>query len=934
MNKSIESSSMHIAGTRRNGSAKSAKSSSGSGAEHEIKRHPYPPTAYTPESFSADATRYTAGEFCTGSVDFADRFYRFALSHGFEIGAVRETGDRPAYFKIDAKDHKKSGRYFFKIDPDGLGAIGTIINHKTGERITYHESLRHGIPTPAKTPIYQHDSVNNVVESGSPAPIEKQNEDAVMARKKAEWIAIYENAKVATEHSYCTKKGVQAQHEGSPLPLKITNDGILLIPSVGADGKIVGAQRIYPAPEHRKLTTPGGGGGHHVIGQIDAEGTVYIAEGFATAASIYEAIGIACIVSFGTSNMHRAARDARKLYGVKRFVFCADNDESKTGLKAAMKAASENPGSLIAIPNVLGDFNDLALAQGLDAVRKSIEDARDPALDIFPKPLPLPALPAVPSLTPDMMPRLLREWAAHEQLARGMPAIETLVVPTIAGASSLVAACFVMQPTSDPGYIVSPNLSGLICADPGSMKSPGHAFIVGLLSSIQARRTKQDKLKIEEGKTRMDIYKKKIRLLEQMRNAMVKEGASAEDILAAEKEFKASHNIVKPNISDYRAYLFEDTTAEALAKTCIYSPCPFAAHDELVSLMKSFEKSYNDGLRQFYLKGLDGLRDHTVGRADTDKCIRLSRVCFNVCSTIQPGPLRTFTLPAIKGEAASDGFWNRLSLAVFPDLPKYTDPIFSEKLPKLREHIKTALLRIDAFEAPLTSSDKENDNPSDPRMRLTFTADAQELWFQIRNETQRLVREDESIHPFLKSQMNKEDKILAGLACCFAIFDCVDFTEARPYSPPAHVTKEQLKLAIKWRDYLRAHFMRIIQNAYGSDDSDSVLGTIAREILKGIKKSGSNEPETELTVRLIRRKHWHGVFDNFSILEALETLADYHWLIKDETPRFGRGTDHFTVNPRVLKEQPKITSRIRPNPLLSEDEIESLAERSAIQNEQ
>ncbi len=112
---------------------------------------------------------------------------------------------------------------------------------------------------------------------------------------------------------------------------------------------------------------------------------VCIAEGFATAASIYESTGIPTAVAFNSGNLLAVAKVLRKRNPKARIIICADNDRITQGNPGVSKAteAARAARALLAIPQfpdgVEGtDFNDLAASQGLDAVREQIAAACKP----------------------------------------------------------------------------------------------------------------------------------------------------------------------------------------------------------------------------------------------------------------------------------------------------------------------------------------------------------------------------------------------------------------------------------------------------------------------------------------------------------------------------------------------------------------------------
>jgi uncharacterized protein (DUF927 family) len=112
---------------------------------------------------------------------------------------------------------------------------------------------------------------------------------------------------------------------------------------------------------------------------------IFIAEGYATAASIREATGYAVAVAFDAGNLESVARAMRKMKPDARLIICADDDhltEGHPGFTKA-KAAAGTVGGYVAIP-VFGadrpdkatDFNDLHTLKGIEAVKSCIDAAK------------------------------------------------------------------------------------------------------------------------------------------------------------------------------------------------------------------------------------------------------------------------------------------------------------------------------------------------------------------------------------------------------------------------------------------------------------------------------------------------------------------------------------------------------------------------------
>ena len=180
-------------------------------------------------------------------------------------------------------------------------------------------------------------------------------------------------------HPYLERKQITA-HGARVL------DGELLIPLRHGPGALIGLQRIRADGTKLFLKGTPAGGAYTVIGKPSRTGTVAIAEGFATAASIHMATGYCVVVALNAGNLVPVAKKIRAAMPNATIVLAADDDaftDGNPGVTAANAAARE-VGGTVAVPIWLDergrgtDFNDLHLAEGLDAVRMCFENPLDP----------------------------------------------------------------------------------------------------------------------------------------------------------------------------------------------------------------------------------------------------------------------------------------------------------------------------------------------------------------------------------------------------------------------------------------------------------------------------------------------------------------------------------------------------------------------------
>jgi putative DNA primase/helicase len=133
----------------------------------------------------------------------------------------------------------------------------------------------------------------------------------------------------------------------------------LVIPMRDASGALHSLQFIDADGDKRFLSGGRKKGCFYLIGEPC--GTLCIAEGYATAASIYERTGHATACAFDAGNLLTVAKALKAKYPAMIFKLCADNDcktQDNPGLTRAREAALAIGGLLAVPPPPFNDFND------------------------------------------------------------------------------------------------------------------------------------------------------------------------------------------------------------------------------------------------------------------------------------------------------------------------------------------------------------------------------------------------------------------------------------------------------------------------------------------------------------------------------------------------------------------------------------------------
>lgn len=268
-------------------------------------------------------------------------------------------------FSTNGKHADRAGFYVLHLDGVPAGIFGD-----------WRERAEHkwrgtgsAVMTPTERAAYR-EQLNAMRAQRDAERTETQRAAAMTAEDR--WRA----ASPAQDHPYLARKHVQAHGtrvEGS----------LLLVPVRDMNGAICTLRTITPEGDKRFHKGGRTKGCCYVIGDVDD--AVVVAEGFATAASIHEATGLAAVAAFGRTNLLAVAQGLRQRYPTAKIILAADDDyktDGNPGLTDATRAAGAVQGFL-AVPVFADgrgdkdtDFNDLAVRAGFAEVKAQIEAAK------------------------------------------------------------------------------------------------------------------------------------------------------------------------------------------------------------------------------------------------------------------------------------------------------------------------------------------------------------------------------------------------------------------------------------------------------------------------------------------------------------------------------------------------------------------------------
>jgi phage/plasmid primase-like uncharacterized protein len=288
---------------------------------------------------------------------------------------------------VDDKAGRRSGSYRGFLDG---WPSGSIRNHRSGVTVPWRAGAdERAVADPAAVEAAR----RQVKEAAAVRAAARAVREEQVARRAAALWAGYPEA--TADHAYLQRKGVGAHG------LKLDRRGNALVPMRDADGKLWSLQRIKPQRGSYGADKPYLKGGRvsgmfAMLGDPASPGPIFIAEGYATAATVHEATGRPVAVAFTSNNLLAVAQALRAREPGRALIVAADNDHhlprrpvplANVGLEKGA-AAAEAVGGLSVAPifedgNPGTDWNDFAKGRDAaavrDAIRRGLVQARQAA---------------------------------------------------------------------------------------------------------------------------------------------------------------------------------------------------------------------------------------------------------------------------------------------------------------------------------------------------------------------------------------------------------------------------------------------------------------------------------------------------------------------------------------------------------------------------
>lgn len=606
-----------------------------------------------------------------------------------------------------------------------------------------------------------------------------QDRQMAIAKARQDWAAAVE---APAAHPYLVRKGIRphfARYDPRP------GRECLLIPVYDRQGEIQSVQSIDAdgGKMFQKDAPMSGGRANFGI----AVGTSWICEGFATGASIYESIPDRVCVAFSKDGVKAMARE----FAEAGIPFAIASDRNAIADMLAIGAELQVP--VFAPPEPYDDFNDLAKAEGHDAVgailrgaplenklapaptapaaperpTQSVQAASDDPIDVWAKPQP-------PALPPGLLPPLLERFAvARARMIGCDPGGIAMAALTVC--SAVITDRIKVKVKRNENWTESARLWTMLIGDPSYKKSPIMRAAASRVSAMDAQ------------------------MLRDFDKAIAQWQRDTKDGIEREQPRETRLRI-------------EDITMEAAQEVCRNSPDGILAlQDELAGWFGGIEK-YSGGKggakdRSFWLRAFNG-GEYAVNRISR-KSTLIDNLSISILGGIQPDAIRR-----IMHDSVDDGLIQRFLPVVLAPADLGVD----EEMPDVAREYDELVERLHALAPP---SNFFGDVP------LRFTEEAMKVREDLHRKYHAMVRSMELVNKKVAAHFGKYEGIFPRLCI---IWHCIENINADAL--PETISEDTTTRAAAFMDqYIRRHANAFYGGVIGLSEDHDTIQDVAGYIL-------------------------------------------------------------------------------------------------------
>lgn len=492
--------------------------------------------------------------------------------------------------------------------------------------------------------------------------------------------------------------------------------------------------------------------------------------------------------------------------------------------------------------------------------------------------------PTKPLAFEEMLP-LIGTKIVHTIAAKTESVPEFAATALLGTLSLAVANSFRIQPDKDnSAYIITPNLSGMIIAEPGSRKSAPVRLVTEPFMKLEQAHAKSRMKKANEDAKQLS--KQKFKNLAYAKKA---KELSTEllDFVPSSNEYKnIEHQIDEilelhqdtPKIKPPKMLVVQDLTLKGLLQIAEAQSEPVLIYkDELAPFLEEVYASKNGGLRRYLIEAMDGKNSYT--NVTAHKSIQTVKPpIISLIGTTQPSVALKLVSKIKAEKVADDGYLDRFQLLAFPSSSYVTEHSNSlEGVDEQSIELLSALVKL-LYKGPKIP------------IKVTLGPLAQKELERYKT-TLNKYQKSGNASPHVKNKLSKYPDMMLSIALIIAVLRSFEKDPTAVFTLKT-LKRHDLKKAQKWTKFYFQHLKKL----WGSK---STKKENALKILNNIK-SLLDESKC-FTTRDITQRNWAGINkDNSKAKKALEVLVDGGVIKSVNTKKTGRPSEKWQLIANIV----------------------------------
>ncbi|NLQ24576.1 DUF3987 domain-containing protein [Shewanella sp. S-1] len=452
--------------------------------------------------------------------------------------------------------------------------------------------------------------------------------------------------------------------------------------------------------------------------------------------------------------------------------------------------------------------------------------------------------------------------------------------------SLAIANRFRIQPDkNNTAYIITPNLSGMIIAEPGSRKSAPVRLVTEPFTNLekayaksQMKNAKDDAKQLSKQKLKNLAYEKKARSLSV---ELVDYSSTSDEYKDIEKQLDDALEKYQeiPQKKAPKMLVVQDPTLKGLLQIAEAQSEPVLIYkDELAPFLEEVYSSKNSGFRRYLIEAMDGKNSYT--NVTAHKSIQTVKPpIISLMGTTQPSVIYKLVGKIAAEKIVDDGYLDRFQLVTFPNANYVLE--HSTSLEYVDEQSIGALMALVKL---LYKSSKAP-------IKVTINDDAKKRFESYKTKLSNL-QKSEKISPHVKNKLSKYPDMMLSIALVIAVLRTFEKDPSSIFTLKT-LKSTDLKMASKWTQYYFKHLKKL----WGSK---SAKKENALKILENIKSL--LDKNKCFTTRDITQRNWAGINkENDKAKAALQILVD-EGVIKsvNDNKKTGRPSEKWQLIVKIV----------------------------------